>query len=221
MMTIWQTRHMSSVKHFFVFLRSNDSLVRLKKMVWFYPTFDFLKSSEFAHIHTSNVEFYWSKSKVWSTLILSRMESLVFFQAFKPLDDVCVVHPITIITSTSHCVPSLKPSSNIFYYSIVKKSTFSYLIKNRIIFYTSKVYFSRLWVAMVTSYMSGIVIFIVKWYGTQPQLRVWGSNLHGDLTKNKLKLLLLTLNTLTCSDYISFHPLRTIQTCQLSYFIHY
>ena len=93
------------------------------------------------------------------------------------------------------------------HYIIIKKSTFtklSYLTTNWIIFWTNKVYFLRLWVAMVMSYMSGIVIFMVKWCGTQPWLRVYGSNPPGDLTKNRQKLLLLTLNTLTCSNYVSF-----------------
>ena len=69
---------------------------------------------------------------------------------------------------------------------------------------------------MITSYMSGIVIFMVKWYDTRPGLRVSVSNPQGDLTKNRLKLLLSTLNTLTCSNYVSFKSFVTIQTCQLS-----
>ena len=69
---------------------------------------------------------------------------------------------------------------------------------------------------MITSYMSGIVIFMVKWYDTRPGLRVSVPNRQGDLTKNRLKLLLLTLNTLTCSNYVSFKSFVTIQTCQLS-----
>ena len=54
---------------------------------------------------------------------------------------------------------------------------------------------------MVMSYISGIVIFMVKWYSTQPPLRVCGSN-HIDLIKSRLKLLLLTLNTLICSSFV-------------------
>ena len=85
--------------------------------------------------------------------------------------------------------------------------------------WTSKVHFLRLWVVMITSYMSGIVIFMVKWYGTRPRSRVCRSILHGDLTENRLKSLSLTLNTLTCSNYVSFKSLITIQACQLSYLI--
>ena len=36
---------------------------------------------------------------------------------------------------------------------------------------------------MIMSYASGIVIFMVKWYGTWLQLRVCGWNSHEDLTK--------------------------------------
>ena len=72
---------------------------------------------------------------------------------------------------------------------------------------------------MITSYMSGIVIFVVKWYGTRPRSRVCGSIPHGDLTENRLKSLSLTLNTLTCSNYISFKSFITIQACQLSHLI--
>ena len=138
--------------------------------------------------------------------VFSRMESLVFFQTFKPLDGVCLIRPTTIITSTSHCMHSQKPSTNIFHYIIIKKSIFSklsYLTTSWIIFWTSKVYFLRLWVAMVTSHMSDIVISMVKWYGTQPWLRVCSSNVHGDLTKNKLKLLLLPLNT--CQFFVIYY----------------
>ena len=60
------------------------------------------------------------------------------------------------------------------------------------------------WVGMITSFMPGIGIFMAKWYGARPQLRVCGSNSHWDLTKNRLKLLSLTLNTLTYSNYVSF-----------------
>ena len=99
-----------------------------------------------------------------------------------------------------------------------QKSTFlklSYFTTN----WTSKVNFLRLWVVMITSYMSGIVIFMVKWYGTRSRSRVCGSILHGDLTENRLKSLSLTLNTLTCSNYVSFKSFITIQACQLSYLI--
>ena len=175
--------------------------------MWPYLIFVFLKFLEFLRIHASNLEFDWSK--IWSVVhpVFSRMESLVFFQTFKPLDDICVVYPTTIITSTSHCLHSQKPSTNTFHYTIIKKSTFSKLsclTTNWIIFWTSKVYFLRLWVAMVMSYISGTVIFMVKWYGTWPWSRVCSSNPHGDLTKSRLKLLLLTLNTLTYSNHVSF-----------------
>ena len=46
------------------------------------------------------------------------------------------------------------------------------------------------------SYISGIIIVMVNWYATRLWLRVCGSNPHGDLTKRRLKLLLLTLKTL-------------------------
>ena len=134
---------------------------------------------------------------MWSTRYFSRTKSLVFFHTFKSLDDVCWL-PLKHITSTSNCVHSQKPSSNIFHYIIIKKSTFSkllYLITNWIKFWPDKAYFLRLWLWIFTSYMSVTVFFMVKWYGSQPWLRFWGSNLHGDLTKNRLKLLLLTLNT--------------------------
>ena len=201
----WNT-HTSSIKHFFVLLRFKVSPLRLEKMVWPYPIFVFLKFLEFSHIHTSNLEFHCSK--IWSVvspLFISGMESIVFFQTFKPLDNVCFICLITIITTTRNCVHSQKPSSSIFHYIIIKKSTFSklsYLTTNWIVFWTSKVYCLRLWVAMVMSYMSGTVIFMVTWYGSWPWLRVCSSNPHGDLTKNRLKSLLLTLNTLTCSSYV-------------------
>ena len=92
-MIIRRTTHTTSVKNFFLLIRSKVSLVRSEKMLWSYPIFVFIKFSEFSHLHASNLEFHWSK--VWSVVHpnLSRMESLMFFQAFKPLDNVCVVHP--------------------------------------------------------------------------------------------------------------------------------
>lgn len=93
----------------------------------------------------------------------------------------------------------------IFHYSIIKKLSFSkltYLTTNWITFWTSEVYFFTFWVAMGMSYISGIVIFMVKWYSTQPPLRVCGSNPHIDLIKGRLKLLLLTSNTLICSNFV-------------------
>ena len=188
MMIIGQTIHTSSVEHFFLLLRSNISFLSLEEMLWFYPIFLLIKFLEFPYVCASNLQFYWSK--IWRVVhsVFSMKESLVFFQTFKLLDDICVIHSITIITSTGHCMHSQKPLSNIFHYIIIKKSTFtklSYLTTNWIIFWTRKVYFLRLWVAMVMSYMSGIVIFMVKWCGTQHWLRVYGSNPPGNLTKNR------------------------------------
>ena len=144
-MIIRQTTHRSSIKYFFVLLRSKLSLWRSENMLWSYQIFILIKFLEFPHVYTliSNLEFHWSKIESVVHPIFSRMESLVFFQTFKPLD-VFVVCLITIITSKGHCVHSQKPLSSIFQYIIIKNSTFSklsYLTTNWIIFWTSKVYF--------------------------------------------------------------------------------
>ena len=88
-----RTTHTTSVKNFFVLIRSNVSLVRPEKMLWSYPIFVYIKFLEFSRIHTCHLEFHWSKVWIWFTPILSRMEFLVFFQIFKPLDGICVVRP--------------------------------------------------------------------------------------------------------------------------------
>ena len=61
-------------------------------------------------------------------LVYSRMESLVFFQTFKPIDDICVVCPTTIVTPTSLCMHSQKLSTNIFHYVIIKKYIFKIIL---------------------------------------------------------------------------------------------
>ena len=84
---------------------------------------------------------------------------------------------------TIHRKTSFMLSFSLFH---IERSTFSklsYLTTNWIIFWTSKVYFLKLWVAMVMYYMSDIVIFMVKFYGTRPPLRVCGSNPHWNLTQ--------------------------------------
>ena len=63
MIIIGQTTNTSSVKHFFVLLRSNIFLLRLEKMMWSYPIFVFLIYN-----------FIDQKSEVRSTPVFSRME---------------------------------------------------------------------------------------------------------------------------------------------------
>ena len=94
MMIIGWTTDTSSVKHFFVLLRSKVSLSRSEKMLWSNLIFVLLKFLEFPCVHDSNLEFNWSK--IWSVIHPNffRMETLVLFHTFKPLDDICAVCPI-------------------------------------------------------------------------------------------------------------------------------
>ena len=93
------------------------------------PNFCFLlKLLEFPQVHASNLEFHWIKILSMVHLVYSRMESLVFFQTFKPIDDICVVCPTTIVTPTSLCMHSQKLSTNIFHYVIIKKYIFKIIL---------------------------------------------------------------------------------------------
>ena len=133
MMIIGQTTQMSSVKHFFLLLRPNISFLRLEEILWFYPIFLLIKYLEFPHVCASNLQFFLIKNTTCHPPHFFYEGVLNVFQTFKPLDKVCVIHSITIITLTSHYIHSQKPLSNIFYYIIIKKSTFtklSYLTTN-------------------------------------------------------------------------------------------
>ena len=61
MMISGWTTDTSSVKHFFVLLRSKISLSRSEKMLWSHSIFVLLKFLEFPCVHDSNLEFHWSK----------------------------------------------------------------------------------------------------------------------------------------------------------------
>ena len=62
-MNIGWTTPKSSGKHFFFFvlIRSNISLLRPEKMLWFYSISVFIKSLEFPPVDASNLEFHWLK----------------------------------------------------------------------------------------------------------------------------------------------------------------
>ena len=81
----------SSVKHFFVLLRNNISLLGPEKMLWLYLILVPIKFLEFPRVHTSNLQFHCFKISSVIRSDFSMMESLLFLQTFNAFNDVGVI----------------------------------------------------------------------------------------------------------------------------------